>query len=174
MSEREPREAAVEVVTRSERETRSLGALLAPLLEPGDVLLLTGELGSGKTALTKGIVAGLGGHEEVTSPTFTIVHTYATDPVVAHVDTWRLADPGEVADLALEEVLEDGGVAVVEWGELAEPMFGAGALSVRLGPVAGGDADGRLVELSAGSTRWAGRLERLVRLAAAAGLEVEA
>ena len=165
---------ATAVVTRDEGETRALGALLAGLLEPGDVVLLVGDLGSGKTTLTKGIVAGLGGGDEVTSPTFTLVHSYATDPVVAHVDTWRLGGTDEVADLALDEVLDAGGVAVVEWGELAAPLFGDDALVVHLGPPPepDGPAERRLVALRAASERWRGRVARLAAAARGAGLEV--
>ena len=68
----------------------------------------------------------------MTSPTFTLAHTYRSTPPVTHVDLWRLEHLQEVVDLALEEVLDDGGVVVVEWGDAAEPLFGADALVVRL------------------------------------------
>lgn len=162
----------VEVVTSSAAATRRLGAVVAALLEPGDVLLLSGGLGAGKTTFTKGLVAALGSDEAVTSPTFTLMHTYATDPPVAHVDCWRLEQLAEVADLGLEEVLDDGGVAVVEWGEAAAPLFGRDALEIELfdvddGPGHAGpgerplDEGTRRVLLRASGPSWRSRLAEL-------------
>ena len=173
---------AVEVRCASVADTARLGAALAGLLEPGDVVLLSGELGAGKTTLVKALVAALGSTEEVTSPTFTLLRTYATCPPVAHVDCWRLEQLHEVLDLGLEELLDDGGVALVEWGEAAAARFGQGALRVELalpepalpepapagtgdgsGSTAEGDppGEGREIEL-VGEGSWPARLERLV------------
>ena len=105
---------------------------MAHLLCAGDVVLLVGSLGAGKTTFVQGLVAALGGREPVTSPTFTLAHKYRTSPPVTHVDLWRLGHLQEVVDLALEEELDEGGVVVVEWGEAAEPLYGADALVVRL------------------------------------------
>ncbi len=147
------------------------------------MLLLSGGLGAGKTTLTKGLVAALGAVGEVTSPTFTLLRTYATEPVVAHVDCWRLEQLGEVADLGLDELLDDGAVAVVEWGEAAEQLFGEDALHVVMDVAkdvgdAQGDAQGddaargvRVVTVTAGGPSWAARLARLVDRALAEGLD---
>lgn len=156
---------STEVACASVADTARLGAALAGLLEPGDVVLLFGELGAGKTTLVKALVAALGSAEEVTSPTFTLLRTYATSPPVAHVDCWRLEQLHEVLDLGLEEILDEGGVALIEWGEAAAPRFGEDALLVTLRvPDGAGAGDGpgteRLVEL-AGGPRWAARLEDL-------------
>lgn len=157
---------AASVVARSASpaDTARLGTRLASLLEPGDVVLLSGELGAGKTTLVKAVVAALGAEEEVTSPTFTLLRTYATRPVVAHADCWRLDQLHEVLDLGLEEILDEGGVALVEWGEAAEPAFGRDALTVRLAVEPGDDPDEpsttRRVEL-AGGPRWAARIGAL-------------
>lgn len=178
------------MVTTSAAGTQALAALIAALLEPGDVLLLSGGLGAGKTTFTKGLVAALGSDEPVTSPTFTLLRTYRTDPVVAHVDCWRLDQLDEVADLALDEILDDGGVAVIEWGEVAAPLLGRDALEVLIAPVAP-DAAGtacrpagrgaqpeelpepsRLVCLRASSASWRPRLARLAGSARDGGLEV--
>lgn len=129
MSSAEP---AVRLRTRSAAETRRLGAAIGAALRPGDVVLLTGELGAGKTTLVKGLVAALGGGDVVTSPTFTLCHVYDSAPVVAHVDAWRLGNVGEALELALEEQLDEGAVAVVEWGEALAPLYGADALVVTL------------------------------------------
>lgn len=118
------------VSTSSADETRAVGAGIAGMLRPGDVVLLVGSLGAGKTTFVQGLVAALGGEEPVTSPTFTLARTYRTTPPVTHVDLWRLERLQEVVDLALDEVLDDGGVVVAEWGEAAEPLYGADSLLV--------------------------------------------
>lgn len=166
--------APLTVVTRSAGETRALGSLVAELVAPGDVLLLSGGLGAGKTTLTKGIVAALGSDEPVTSPTFTLMRTYGTEPPVAHVDCWRLEQLDEVADLALDEVLDDGGVAVVEWGEAAAPLVGHDALLVLIDPLTGSgdDEPARAVEFASSSSSWIERLVGLRAAALAAGLEL--
>ncbi|MCU1493545.1 MAG: tRNA threonylcarbamoyl adenosine modification protein YjeE [Acidimicrobiaceae bacterium] len=162
------------MVTRSAAETGALGALVAGLVAPGDVLLLSGGLGAGKTTLTKGIVGALGSDEQVTSPTFTLLRTYDTEPVVAHVDCWRLELLDEVADLAIDEVLDEGGVAVVEWGEAAAPLIGRDALEVLIGPLEGDPTadSARLVRFSAASASWQQRVARLGVSARGSGMEV--
>jgi len=105
----------------SAARTRSFGKKLARLLRSGDVVLLQGPLGAGKTALTQGIGAGLGLESAVTSPTFILMaaHPTAGDrPSLYHADLYRLTDPAEVADLRLDEQATDG-VLVVEWPQRA-------------------------------------------------------
>jgi tRNA threonylcarbamoyladenosine biosynthesis protein TsaE len=97
--------------------TEAVGRRLASQLRPGDVVALFGELGAGKTTLARGILAGLGHDGEVASPTFPIVIPYDTLPLRAwHVDLYRLEDPAEIGELALDEALEDGAL-IVEWPE---------------------------------------------------------
>ncbi|HVB05658.1 MAG TPA: tRNA (adenosine(37)-N6)-threonylcarbamoyltransferase complex ATPase subunit type 1 TsaE [Acidimicrobiales bacterium] len=158
--------------------THALGGAVAEVVERGDVLLLVGELGAGKTTFTKGLVAALGCADEVTSPTFTLLHCYPSNPPVAHVDCWRLSELSEVADLGLEEVLDDGGVAVIEWGELAAPFLGQAALTLSLELVEdeGGTEDGgstRVARLSTVGADWARRRGHLQSACRAAGLTVE-
>ncbi len=130
--------APVRLRTESARDTRALGEALARGLHPGDVVLLAGDLGAGKTTLAQGIGAGLGVADHVTSPTFTLVRSYPCEgpatPVrtFLHADLYRLEHLGEVVDLALGELVEDDAVAVVEWGDVAEPVLGGDAISVRL------------------------------------------
>jgi len=140
-------------------ETRAIGAGLARLLRGGDVVLLVGSLGAGKTTLVQGVVTALGSPEAATSPTFTLARTYNTSPPVTHVDLWRLEHLQEVVDLALEELLDDGGVVLAEWGEAAEPLLGGDALVVRLawGP---SDEERTLTFEARGST-WTEREARL-------------
>ncbi|HYI41385.1 MAG TPA: tRNA (adenosine(37)-N6)-threonylcarbamoyltransferase complex ATPase subunit type 1 TsaE [Allosphingosinicella sp.] len=97
--------------------TETLGRSLASKLRSGDVIALFGELGAGKTTLARGILAGLGHDGEVASPTFPIVIPYEAIRVPAwHVDLYRLDDPAEIEELALDEALEDGAL-IVEWPE---------------------------------------------------------
>ncbi|MGO9332790.1 MAG: tRNA (adenosine(37)-N6)-threonylcarbamoyltransferase complex ATPase subunit type 1 TsaE [Acidimicrobiales bacterium] len=152
--------------TTTPAQTRAIGAGIAPLLGAGDVVLLVGPLGAGKTTLAQGLVAALGGREPVTSPTFTLAHRYLTSPPVTHVDLWRLGHLQEVVDLALEEELDDGGVVIVEWGEAAEPLYGDDALVVRLGW--GRADDERTIAMEARGASWSSRAAGL-REAAGAG-----
>jgi tRNA threonylcarbamoyladenosine biosynthesis protein TsaE len=103
-------------VTHSEADTEEVGRQLAAGLRAGQILLLSGPLGAGKTALTRGLASGLGcDADAVSSPTFTLVQEYAGPVRLQHVDLYRLA-PGEVDDLGLEDLLDDA-VMVVEWPE---------------------------------------------------------
>ena len=112
-------------------ETRRIGARLGRLLQPGDVLLLQGELGAGKTMLTQGIGQGLKVLEPVKSSSFVLLNEYHGRLTVYHADLYRLNDPLEVADLALEEVAAPG-VLVVEWPERAWEELPAEHLLVRI------------------------------------------
>ena len=109
----------VEVVSHSPEETMAFGRELAADLQPPCLVLLKGELGSGKTTLAKGIVAGLGAakEEEVTSPSFTLVHEYGGDRKVFHVDLYRIEESRELATLGLEELWSEDAIVIVEWGE---------------------------------------------------------
>ncbi len=103
--------------TSSEEETIALGRQLAPSLRPPAVVLLIGNLGAGKTTLAKGIVEGLGSAEpdEVTSPTFTLIHEYG--PGVYHIDLYRLDTAAEVRTLGLDDLFGQDAVVLIEWGE---------------------------------------------------------
>jgi tRNA threonylcarbamoyladenosine biosynthesis protein TsaE len=112
-----PPGGTIEVVTHSSEETEEFGRQLAARLQPC-LVSLEGELGSGKTTLTKGIVAGLGAarSEEVTSPSFTLVHEYGGGRVY-HIDLYRVETAQEQETLGLEEVFAQKAIVVVEWGE---------------------------------------------------------
>ncbi len=105
-----------EDVTTSEDETMAAGAALAQRLSAGDVLLLHGELGAGKTAFVRGVAQGLGARvDDVSSPTFTLIQEYDSGRLTLyHVDLYRL-EPAEVDDLGLEELVESGGIVAIEW-----------------------------------------------------------
>jgi tRNA threonylcarbamoyladenosine biosynthesis protein TsaE len=137
-------------LTASATETEALGAALAELLEPGDVVIVSGEVGTGKTTLVRGACRALGIAAPVTSPTFTIGHRYEGGRLpVAHLDLYRLADlEGEDPGL-LDDYLDPAGVAFVEWPAIAVPrLIGHRVLSLRLAH-AGGDR--REVEMPSAS-----------------------
>jgi tRNA threonylcarbamoyladenosine biosynthesis protein TsaE len=160
--------AALELATAGPCETRALAGAAAGLVVPGDILLLVGDLGAGKTVFAQGFGAGLGVTEPVTSPTFTLVRQYelprvppggyGAHPVrrLIHADLYRLDHLREVVDLGLEELVEDGGVALVEWGDAALPLLGRGALRVDLEP-SGDDEHRRLITLAATYDAWVSR-----------------
>ena len=117
--------------SRTPAETRRIGARLGRLLQPGDVLLLQGELGAGKTMLAQGIGQGLKVWEPVKSSSFVLMNEYHGRLTLYHADLYRLNDPSEVADLALEEVAAPG-VLAVEWPERAWQELPPEHLLVRL------------------------------------------
>jgi tRNA threonylcarbamoyladenosine biosynthesis protein TsaE len=108
-----------EVVTHSAEETTKWGREFAKKLQAPVLVLLTGELGSGKTTLTKGIVAGLGAasEDEVTSPTFTLVHVYGRDAKVYHGDLYRIESFHDFETLGMEDVFAEPRVVILEWSE---------------------------------------------------------
>ncbi|HEY4580530.1 MAG TPA: tRNA (adenosine(37)-N6)-threonylcarbamoyltransferase complex ATPase subunit type 1 TsaE [Candidatus Acidoferrales bacterium] len=110
---------ATESVSHSAEETIELGRELARRLTPPVLVLLSGELGSGKTTLSKGIISGLGAarEEDVTSPTFTLVHVFHNHSKVYHVDLYRLEEARDIESLALEDALAEPAVVLIEWPE---------------------------------------------------------
>jgi len=123
----------IRLATRSAEETRELGEALAEVLEPNDVVSLTGEPGAGKTTLVQGVGAGLGSHSRVVSPTFTLVREYEGGRLhVFHLDVYRLNMIQDVLDLGVEDMLEGGGVTLIEWGDVIEGILGGNLLEVEL------------------------------------------
>ncbi|MGO9341164.1 MAG: tRNA (adenosine(37)-N6)-threonylcarbamoyltransferase complex ATPase subunit type 1 TsaE [Acidimicrobiales bacterium] len=121
----------------SPKATTELGRQLARCLVPGDVLLVEGDLGAGKTTFVQGLAAGLGVTGPVTSPTFTLMRVLecqADRPVrrLLHADLYRLDHLSEVLDLGLLELVDDGAVAAVEWGDAGAPVLGETVLEVRI------------------------------------------
>lgn len=145
-------------------ETRSLAAALAGVAERGDLILLAGDLGAGKTAFVQGFGEALGVGEPITSPTFTLAQRYEGKLVVHHLDVYRLQQLHEAYDLGVPEMLDDGGVVLIEWGDAVLPVLPAGYLEVQLAYGTGND-ERRLTIRPAGRT-W---LVRQRQLAAAVG-----
>lgn len=118
------------VRTRSSEETQALGERVGRLVVPGEILLLTGDLGTGKTTFVQGVGRGLDVAEQPRSPSFVIMHTYDGRYPLLHVDLYRCTSPGEVRELGLEQMLEAPRVSVVEWGEKAAPVVADDYLEV--------------------------------------------
>lgn len=138
--------------------THRLAAVLAGEIRPRDVLLLTGDLGAGKTTFTKAFCAALGVTDTVTSPTFTLVHEYQGQSVrVCHADLYRLERTGELADLGLDEARRGGAVLVVEWGDLVPGAFDEALVLDFVH--AGGET--RTIVVSPRGPGWEARFERL-------------
>lgn len=154
--------------TATADDTRGVGAAIAPLLRIGDVVVLTGELGAGKTTLVRGIASGLGAAEHVASPTFTLVREYVTGRVpVAHVDVFRLDRVQDVVDLALDELEGGACVLIVEWGDAVEELLPDDRLRVELTTEdPAGETDARRITITSAEASW---LERADELAAVTG-----
>jgi tRNA threonylcarbamoyladenosine biosynthesis protein TsaE len=148
------------VQTDSVDATRAVGGAVASLARPGDLLLLAGELGAGKTAFAQGFGRGLGVTGPITSPTFVLARDYDDGRLsMHHIDVYRLDQMNEVFDVGLPEVLDDGGVTLIEWGDAIMPSLPADYLEVRL--TFGGGDDDRMIELRGVGPSWSGRAAAL-------------
>ncbi len=132
--------------------------MLGGLARAGDVYLLTGDLGAGKTCLTQGLLWGLGGDEYARSPTFVLICEYPARLTLYHMDLYRLDSLEEVVDLGLEEYLLGDGVCVVEWADKAAGAFPAAHMAIGIS-VDG--AEERTLRVEAGLGEYAGRIEAL-------------
>lgn len=118
--------------TQSEEETYDLGKKLSHELKPGDTISLEGDLGAGKTALTKGIAAGLGIEDCITSPTFTLVNTYEGRITLNHFDVYRIDDSEELLAIGWEDYFTGEEINVVEWGDKVRDILPPGTMRIRL------------------------------------------
>lgn len=152
----------ITVVSRDPAHTALIAAAVASLARPRDVIVLSGPMGAGKTAFTRGFAAaaGVGGEEHVSSPTFTLVHEYVSGRFpVHHADLYRLGTLGEIADLGLRERADLGAVVLVEWGDVAGGLLGD-HLCIDLAPD-DDDDDVRHVTVSVSGHVWDSRWDRL-------------
>ena len=173
---------ALELRSASIADTHTVAAAVASLARAGDIVVLAGEMGAGKTAFAQGFGAALGVTDRMTSPTFTLVHSFEVTEgphagrlTLHHADLYRLERTTEVADLALAELADFRGVVLVEWGDVVEGLFGD-HLVVHLAPDDDGRDDGRdgsaddvfaldgrrRIEIAGVGETWAGRWDRLV------------
>ena len=152
----------VGLVSSSPAATAAFAGRLAALVEPGDVIVLGGEMGAGKTAFAQGFGSALGVREPITSPTFALLHRYDGGRLAMyHADVYRLDTLGELADLGLGEL--DDGVVVVEWGDVVAPALGS-HLAVHLAHHDQLD-DTRIITVTAHGPAWATRWDHVARLA---------
>ena len=147
-----------ELRTETADDTRAVGQAFAALLRPRDAVILTGELGAGKTTLVQGVARGLDVHDQVVSPTFLLVREYRGRLDIAHVDVYRLDRIQDVVDLALEELGDGDAVLLVEWGDVIEEILPADHVTIEL--AAEGD-EVRQIVLSPGGQTWIERWERV-------------
>jgi tRNA threonylcarbamoyladenosine biosynthesis protein TsaE len=154
--------AVIQLRTNDVVATQAVAGVLASMVSGGEVIVLSGDLGAGKTAFTQGFGAALGVDERITSPTFTLVHEYVGRLALHHVDVYRLEDSSEVFDLALPEMLDDGGVTVIEWGNLIIPELPRDYLDIRisLGEVSEG-LDVRYLSVATVGASWSARSDEL-------------
>ena len=144
------------LATSSAEETKTLAAALSTLARPGDLVLLVGDLGAGKTAFTQGFGTGLGVEERITSPTFALVQGYEGRLHLHHLDVYRLEQVNEALDLGLAEMLDDGSVTLIEWGDTIVGALPRDYLEVRI-TFGDGPDDRSLLVTSVGpswQSRW--------------------
>lgn len=141
--------------SRSAEQTQAIGARFAAIAQHGDLVILTGDLGAGKTCFTQGVGRAMGVTDPITSPTFTLANRYEAGIGLNHLDVYRLDDVAETLDLDLPELL-DSGLTIIEWGEQIAPVLGADGLIIRI--VFGEGDDDRALHFESASPQWVTRL----------------
>ncbi len=153
---------AVSAKTFSVEETRSLASLLSKVFQAGDVVVLSGDLGAGKTAFTQGLGLALGVKHPVTSPTFTLANKYEGELTLNHLDVYRLEHFQEVEELGLSELIDSNSLTVIEWGNVISSVLTEGYLEISLS--LGESLDERTIEFRLIGQQWVGRESELVSL----------
>ncbi len=157
----------IELRSNSPEETRCVASAIGRVARPGDLIVIAGQMGAGKTVFAQGFARSLGVHEPVTSPTYTLIHSYQTGAATLHhADLYRLEHTTEVADLGLAELLDDDSIVLVEWGDVVDlgPHL---RVELRIDDAdAGaddddGDAERRAIAITSSDKRWALRWPRL-------------
>ncbi len=153
----------IELGSSSVDDTRSIAGAIATLARAADIVLLVGEMGTGKTAFAQGFAVGLGVTERVTSPTFTLLRTYQSTGrarlALNHLDVYRLDQMSEFAELGISELIEGRTVTLIEWGDAVTAGLPADYLEVAIG--FGASDDERLVEIDVVGASWATRWRTL-------------
>jgi tRNA threonylcarbamoyladenosine biosynthesis protein TsaE len=142
-------------------ETVELGKKLGKILQKGDNVCLTGGLGTGKTALTGGIAAGLGIGGYITSPTFTIVNEYEGRLPLYHFDVYRIGSPGEMFDTGYDEYISGDGVTVIEWADIIKEILPDERIEINIEKNDIDNMDSRLITISFIGSRYADHERRL-------------
>jgi len=156
--------AAITLRAATAADTRAIGRALAPLFRAGDAVVLTGELGAGKTTFVQGVAEGLGVEDAVSSPTFVLVKEYVGRLTIAHADVYRLERLQDVVDLGLDEIADGEALLLVEWGDAVEELLPDDRLRVELtGEDPEGADESRRVEVEAVGSGWSDRADNLAR-----------
>lgn len=143
-------------------DTQRIAGTIAELVRAGDLIVLAGEMGAGKTLFAQAFGRALGITEPITSPTFNLVHSYLSGRLqVHHADLYRLERTGELADLGLSELQEAGGVVIVEWGDIVGDALGDALVVCLKGSVNSAFIDERTIEIEGRGTQWATRWSKL-------------
>jgi tRNA threonylcarbamoyladenosine biosynthesis protein TsaE len=150
--------ATIDLVTEDASGTTAVGAALAPLLRPSDVVSLTGDLGAGKTTFVQGAARALGVQEAVLSPTFTLVRAYRGSVPIYHLDVYRLDRIQDVIDLGFEEILDGGGIVFIEWGDAVGALLPESHLQIEL-TLLEDDVNRRRLAVAGSGRPWAERWE---------------
>lgn len=153
----------IDLYSSSVTDTRDIAAAIATVVRPGDIIVLSGDMGAGKTAFAGGFAYGLGVSEDdyVSSPTFTLVHSHDSGRIpMFHADLYRLTTTGEIADLGLREHADMGAVVLVEWGDVAIDALGD-VMVIRIDTDTDTGDDQRFVNISVVGHSWDTRWERL-------------
>lgn len=122
----------MEIKTFTPEETYNLGVKIGTQLKSGDIVVLNGDLGAGKTHLTKGIAEGLEVSDYITSPTFTIVNEYSGRLPLYHFDVYRIEDINEMYEIGFEEYIYGRGVSIIEWGDMIRELLPEGVIDIRI------------------------------------------
>ncbi len=153
---------AVSAKTSSVEETRDLASLLIKVFQAGDVVVLSGDLGAGKTAFTQGLGLALGVEHPITSPTFTLANRYEGELILNHLDVYRLENFQEVEELGLSELIDANSLTVIEWGDVISSVLTEGYLEITLS--LGEDLNDRIIDFSPIGHKWLERESELVSL----------
>jgi tRNA threonylcarbamoyladenosine biosynthesis protein TsaE len=161
----------VALTSRSAKDTQAIAAEVARLVGAGDLLVLGGDLGAGKTTFAQGFGAALGVEEPITSPTFVLMRSYEGRLPIVHMDVYRLEHLQEAVDLGLAEILDDGAVALVEWGDLVAAVLPADFLEIMIEQADDADGDDsddstRHLRLRPVGPRWHARMRAVAEAVA--------
>ncbi|MGH2795688.1 MAG: tRNA (adenosine(37)-N6)-threonylcarbamoyltransferase complex ATPase subunit type 1 TsaE [Actinomycetota bacterium] len=150
--------------TSSPEDTKAVAAAVAPVMLPGDVVALSGDLGAGKTCFVQGAAAALGVSDRVTSPSFILVKEYQGRFPILHLDVYRLSNLQELTDLGYEEFLDPSWVVFIEWGDAIGPLLPQALLEVE---IRGGADEDRIISLHGRGETWERRLSEIEHVLAA-------
>ena len=153
---------AISAKTFSVEETRDLASFLSKVFQAGDVVVLSGDLGAGKTAFTQGLGLALGVEHPITSPTFTLANKYEGELTLNHLDVYRLEHFQEVEELGLSELIDSNSLTVIEWGDVISSVLTEGYLEISLSH--GEKLEERNIEFRLIGQQWVGRESELVSL----------